>query len=162
MIKNNEKIEKKILKCFSNDGTFKQDCILLFKYDMNRLDTNQKMQLFTQAFKIKNKNPITITQNSKFNIKEHYQNLILTSLFPDFTAKQTNLYNECIDNNDENMLNFFKKLINNKDINFFTQKVITYINKLINEKKEDENEEEEEDEEDSLSSFSSSKESEES
>ena len=162
LIKKVDKMEKKILKCFSSDGNFKQDCILLFKYDMNRLDTNQKMQLFTQAFKIKNKNPITITQNSKFNIKEHYQNLILTSLFPDFTAKQTNLYNECIDNNDENMLNFFKKLINNKDINFFTQKVITYINKLINEKKEDENEEEEEDEEDSLSSFSSSKESEES
>ena len=162
LIKKVDKIETKILKCISNDANFKQDCILLFKYDMNRLDTNQKMQLFTQAFKIKNKNPITITQNSKFNIKEHYQNLILTSLFPDFTAKQTNLYNECIDNNDENMLNFFKKLINNKDINFFTQKVITYINKLINEKKEDKNEEEEEDEEDSLSSFSSSKESEES
>ena len=88
LVKKVDKIEKKILKCFSNDGTFKQDCILLFKYDMNRLDTNQKMELFTHAFKIKNSS--YLTENNKICIKQYYQNLILTSLFPDSTSEQTN------------------------------------------------------------------------
>ena len=88
LVKKVDKIETKILKCISNDANFKQDWILLFKYDMNRLDTNQKMELFTHAFKIKNSS--YLTENNKICIKQYYQNLILTSLFPDSTSEQTN------------------------------------------------------------------------
>ena len=88
LIKKVDKIETKILKCISNDANFKQDWILLFKYDMNRLDTIQKMELFTHAFKIKNSS--YLTENNKICIKQYYQNLIVTSLFPDSTKEQTN------------------------------------------------------------------------
>lgn len=134
------KIEKKILKCFSNEETFKIDCIYLFKYDMSRLNNQQKLDLFNHVFKIKNSE--MITQNSKSCIKEYYQNYVLTILFPDFTTKQTNIYNELINQEDEKMINFFRILIDSNDIKLFTENVLSYIHEIINERNEvDESEE---------------------
>jgi len=86
LIKKVDKIETKILKCISNDANFKQDWILLFKYDMNRLDVYQKMELFTNTFKIKNSS--YLTENNKSYIKQYYQNLMLTSFFPSEQANK--------------------------------------------------------------------------
>ena len=134
------KIEKKILKCFSNEDSFKIDCIYLFKYDMTRLNKEQKLDLFNHVFKIKSIK--MITQNSKSCIKEYYQNYVLTILFPDFTTKQTNIYNELINQEDEKMINFFRILIDSNDIKLFTENVLSYIHEIINERNEvDESEE---------------------
>ena len=134
------KIEKKILKCFSNEDSFKIDCIYLFKFDMSRLNNQQKLDLFNHVFKIKNTK--MITQNSKSCIKEYYQNYVLTILFPDFTTKQTNIYNELINQEDEKMINFFRILIDSNDIKLFTENVLSYIHEIINERNEvDESEE---------------------
>ena len=134
------KIEKKILKCFSNEDSFKIDCIYLFKYDMTRLNKEQKLDLFNHVFKIKSIK--MITQNSKSCIKEYYQNYVLTILFPDFTTKQTNIYNELINKEDDKMINFFRTLIDTNDIKLFTENVLSYIHKIINERNEvDESEE---------------------
>ena len=155
LIKSNEKIEKKILKCFSSNANFKQDCILLFKYDMMRFNNTEKNQFFNEVFHIKENS--NITQYIKSCIKEHYQNFILTSLFPDFNLEQTNIYNECINNNDKTMLNFFNKLIENNDLKAFIENVILYVNKIIKEKKsENENEDESDEDEEEESGFSSS------
>ena len=86
LIKKVDKIETKILKCISNDANFKQDRILLFKYDMNILDVYQKMELFTNTFKIKNSS--YLTENNKSYIKQYYQNLMLTSFFPSEQANK--------------------------------------------------------------------------
>ena len=142
------KIEKKILKCFSNEETFKIDCIYLFKYDMSRLNNQQKLDLFNHVFKIKNSE--MITQNSKSCIKEYYQNYVLTILFPDFTTKQTNIYNDLVNSDDENMINFFRELIENNDIKNFTENVLNYIHKIILERNEiDESEEDNKESEES-------------
>ena len=134
------KIEKKILKCFSNEDSFKIDCIYLFKFDMSRLNNQQKLDLFNHVFKIKSIK--MITQNSKSCIKEYYQNYVLTILFPDFTTKQTNIYNELINQEDEKMINFFRILIDSNDIKLFTENVLSYIHEIINERNEvDESEE---------------------
>ena len=162
LIKNNEKIEKKILKCLSSNANFKQDCILLFKYDMMRFNNTEKYQFFNEVFHIKENS--NITQYIKSCIKEHYQNFILTSLFPDFNLEQTNIYNECINNNDKAMLTFFNKLIENNDLKVFITNVMSYVNKIIKEKEnenesrnesEDESDEDEEEESDFSSSSSS-------
>ena len=142
------KIKKKILKCFSNEETFKIDCIYLFKYDMSRLNNQQKLDLFNHVFKIKNSE--MITQNSKSCIKEYYQNYVLTILFPDFTTKQTNIYNDLVNSDDENMINFFRELIENNDIKNFTENVLNYIHKIILERNEiDESEEDNKESEES-------------
>ena len=142
------KIEKKILKCFSNEETFKIDCIYLFKYDMSRLNNQQKLDLFNHVFKIKNSE--MITQNSKSCIKEYYQNYVLTILFPDFTTKQTNIYNDLVNSDDENMINFFRELIENNDIKNFTENILNYIHKIILERNEiDESEEDNKESEES-------------
>ncbi len=139
------KIEKKILKCFSDEDSFKIDCIFLFQYDMSRLNNQQKLDLFNHVFKIKSIK--MITQNSKSCIKEYYQNYVLTILFPDFTTKQTNIYNELINKEDEKMINFFRILIDTNDIKFFTENVLSYIHNIIIERNEvDESEERNKDE----------------
>jgi hypothetical protein len=107
---------------------------------MSRLNNQQKLDLFNHVFKIKNTK--MITQNSKSCIKEYYQNYVLTILFPDFTTKQTNIYNELINQEDEKMINFFRILIDSNDIKLFTENVLSYIHEIINERNEvDESEE---------------------
>ena len=91
-----------------------------------------------------------ITQNSKSCIKEYYQNYVLTILFPDFTTKQTNIYNDLVNSDDENMINFFRELIENNDIKNFTENVLNYIHKIILERNEiDESEEDNKESEES-------------
>jgi hypothetical protein len=107
---------------------------------MSRLNNQQKLDLFNHVFKIKSIK--MITQNSKSCIKEYYQNYVLTILFPDFTTKQTNIYNELINKEDDKMINFFRTLIDTNDIKLFTENVLSYIHKIINERNEvDESEE---------------------
>ena len=115
---------------------------------MMRFNNTEKYQFFNEVFHIKENS--NITQYIKSCIKEHYQNFILTSLFPDFNLEQTNIYNECINNNDKAMLTFFNKLIENNDLKDFIKNVISYVNTIIKEKKsESENENESENESES-------------
>ena len=125
-----EKIEKKILKLFQSEETdFQQDCILLFKADMEKLNLTEKLNLFTKEFKIKE----SINSNSKNLIKQYYKNQLKTKYLKNFTPNEISIYEELIKSNNENIINSYKNYIKNKN----TDLLISEIKKIILKTKEE-------------------------
>ena len=169
MIKKVEKIENKVLKILTEDDNILQDTILLFQLDMEKLNPNDKLNLFTNEFNIKDSSSI----NSETNkiIQKYYNNQLKNKYFKNFNNNEFEIYNELIKNKDENLINSFKKYLSNKNLDELINEIRKYILKKIeekeiisssneeeeeneeeeseeNEKEEDEDEEEEEEEED--------------
>ena len=132
--KKTEKIEKKILKLFSSEeANFQQDCILLFKADMQKLTLNEKLNLFTNEFKIKETNS-PINSNSKNLIKEYYKNQLKNKYFKNFNPNEISIYEELIKSNNENIINAYKNFIKNKNSDELSSEIRKWILKILEER----------------------------
>ena len=138
LVKKGEKIQKKILKTFStNEGDFLQDCILLFKADMAKLNTKEKLNLFENEFKIKDsKSPINSTSQNL--IKQYYNNQLKNKYFKNFNSNEIKIYEDLIKNNNENIINAYKKYIENKNSDELSSEIRKWILKIIEEKEKEE------------------------
>ena len=166
LIKKSEKIKNKIYKTFSSDNTFLQDCILLFKADMENMETKEKINLFKQL-NIK-ESSFPLNSELKKSIIDYYNDKLKNKFFKNFNEDELKIYEELIKKNDENIINAYKKYIKNKNSDELSSEIRKWILKIIEENqneikiKEDEyisssssfDEEEEEEEEESSSSSS--------
>ena len=152
IIKKVEKIENKILKLLTEDDNILQDTILLFQSDMEILHPNDKLNLFTNEFKIKDSS--SINSETKNIINKYYNNQLKNKFFKNFNNYELEIYNELIKNKDNNIINAYKKYKINKNLDELISEIRKWILKIIEEKEkeiisssEDENEEEDEEEE---------------
>ena len=135
LIKKTVKIQNKIYKIFSLDNNFLQDCILLFKADMENLDPKNKMNLFKEL-KIK-ESSFPLNEEAKKTIITYYNNKLKNQFFKNFNSEELKVYDELIKGNDENIINAYKKYIINKNEDELSSEIRKWILKVI-EKREEE------------------------
>ena len=149
LVKKVEKIENKLIKLLTEDDNISQDIIILFETDMEILNPNDKLNLFTNDFKIKDST--TINLETKNTIKKYYNNQLKNKFFKNFNNNELEIYNELIKNKDKNIINAYKKYKLNKKIDELISEIRKWILKIIEEKEKEiissSDEEEEENEE---------------
>ena len=134
-----EKIENKILKLFSSEeASFQPDCIFLFKADMEKLTPNEKLNLFENEFKIKEKNS-PIDSNSKNLIKEYYKNQLKNKYFKNFNPNEISIYEDLIKSNNENIINAYKNFIKTKNSDELSSEIRKWILQILEEREKLEN-----------------------
>ena len=134
-----EKIENKILKLFSSEeASFQPDCIFLFKADMQKLTPNEKLNLFENEFKIKEKNS-PIDSNSKNLIKEYYKNQLKNKYFKNFNPNEISIYEDLIKSNNENIINAYKNFIKTKNSDELSSEIRKWILQILEEREKLEN-----------------------
>ena len=129
------KIQNKIYKTFSSDNTFLQDCILLFKADMEHLDTKEKMSLFKEL-KIK-ESSFPLNEEAKKIIISYYTNKLKNKFFKNYNSQELKVYEELIKGNDENIINAYKKYIINKNDDELSSEIRKWILKVIEKRDEE-------------------------
>ena len=145
-----EKIEKELLKILSQQSNFLQDINLIFQADIGKLNNQEKLNLFSNEFKIKD--PLNINSESKNLIKEYYNKQIKNKFLKKFNDKELSIYDELIKENDENIIKAYKNFIINRNSEELSKELKKYIEKKVEEREKEiisSSEEEEEEYEES-------------
>ncbi len=152
----NEKDIKKIVKIIINSLKNKGiDIYYVAKYDLQKLNKEEKISLFTKKFKLPIESIISddnykIPKKNKTLIKNYYTEYIAKKITKNLDENEIIIYEGLLEQKDENniLINLYKDLLKHKNINELKNQLKQLIKEAIENIEEEGEEEEEDDEED--------------
>ena len=149
-----KKIEKNIINSLKNKDT-SVDIYYIAKYDLQKLNKEEKISLFNKKYKLKldsiiNKDNYKIPKKNISIIKKYYSEYINKKIKKDFDENENILYEGLLEQEEDNnyILKFYKDFLKHKNINELKNNIKQIIKETVERIQEGEGEEEEEDDED--------------
>ena len=149
-----KKIEKNIISSLKKKG-ISIDIYYIAKYDLQKLNKDEKMSLFKKKFKLNldsfiNKDNYKIPKKNITIIKNYYSDFINKKIKKDFDENENILYEGLLEQEEDNnfIIKYYKDLLKNKNLNKLKNNIKQIIKETVERIQLEEGEEEEEDDED--------------
>ena len=149
-----KKIEKNIISSLKKKG-ISIDIYYIAKYDLQKLNKDEKISLFKKKFKLNldsfiNKDNYKIPKKNITIIKNYYSDFINKKIKKDFDENENILYEGLLEQEEDNnfIIKYYKDLLKNKNLNKLKNNIKQIIKETVERIQEGEGEEEEEDDED--------------
>ena len=151
----NEKDIKKIVKIIINSLKNKGiDIYYVAKYDLQKINNEEKISLFTKKFKLPiesiiNDDNYKIPKKNMTLIKSYYTEYIAKKITKNLDENEIIIYEGLLEQKEENniIINLYKDLLKHKNINELKNQIKQLIKEAVENIEEEEGEEEEEDDE---------------